>query len=781
MSVRLRGLMAAVVAAIIVIGLFGGAPRRVVAAPSSADDCPDILFLGARGSGEPPQPPDSVDNDPTGQLGLGTTLWNSFKALRLAVPGLRVEAEGVNYNAAPVFPNGDVPTNLVDHPGYYVEGVSLGGTEFVRVLREHIAECGDMTEYVLAGYSQGAWALHRALAVLNANERERVAAVLMFGDPLLNPGSPAVRMAKRHGGRGAAFAFSPRSTRRTYVPADLIRRTASYCLPGDPVCQPAWAVADNPLVVVNCAQGACAHLDYVPEGVDERAARFAARLVRPLSRQVAVTTTGLADAQVGMPYTATLTARRGRPPYRWRILSGRPAWLTLDSATGVLSGTPRRGQTVRLRIQVRDARGTVGQALLRLVVRRPLGSALAWTAKEAGSEVAVGPDHTVAAWGRTNNVPGYHTTIYKSDGTALWSFPPPPQPDCGPWTGFAADGTFVRPCWNPVLNSRILHGWRSGQLVWSTDLPRIFVDNFNTPVGPDGALKGIQEWQDTQGNWHLRVARIAASDGHLTFSPEVVGAVEPPTEVVSFQGGIALLVPDREPPSDPRPWTVQYVSDGGVLQATVELGQLNSVRITAATADGAILLEEGRDVPYQDARLISVTPAGVRWSESKRRTEIGSVVWGSDGSVGFTWVEENHPTTPATRATGVTVLEPSGEVRWDRPANEIFPNAIAPVVAGCPEPPLVADTAGHLVVSTICSGAPDPSNGQMGQEVAVMSLATGQTLLELPLGAVVPFSTAVDTGRLYVGAGPSTDDSRGDLHVFDVPILGTQLQLPGRR
>lgn len=368
---RRRGLMAAAVAAIIITSLIGGAPRRVVAAPSSADDCPDILFLGARGSGERPQPPYSVGNDPTGQLGLGETLWNSFKALRLAVPGLQVEAEGVNYNPTPVFPNGDTPTNLVDHPGYYVEGVSLGATEFVRVLRERIAECGDITEYVLAGYSQGAWALHWALADLNPNERERIAAVLMFGDPLLNPASPAVRMAKRHGGRGAAFVFSPPSTRRTYVPADLVSRTASYCLPGDPVCQPIWAIAHNPLVVVNCAQEACAHLDYVLEGVDERAARVAVRLVRPLSRQVAVATTSLADAQVGVPYTATLAARRGRPPYRWRILSGRPAWLTLDSATGTLSGKPGTAQTLRLRVQVQDARGSVGQAFLRLIVRRP--------------------------------------------------------------------------------------------------------------------------------------------------------------------------------------------------------------------------------------------------------------------------------------------------------------------------------------------------------------------------------------------------------------------------
>ena len=53
-----------------------------------------------------------------------------------------------------------------------------------------------------------------------------------------------------------------------------------------------------------------------------------------------ITTTSLPDATAGQPYSATLTATGGTPPYKWKVTSGSlPAGLTLNSSSGTISGT----------------------------------------------------------------------------------------------------------------------------------------------------------------------------------------------------------------------------------------------------------------------------------------------------------------------------------------------------------------------------------------------------------------------------------------------------------
>jgi len=54
-----------------------------------------------------------------------------------------------------------------------------------------------------------------------------------------------------------------------------------------------------------------------------------------------ITTTSLPDGVVGKPYSATLQAKGGIPPYSWSLSAGSlPTGLSLNGATGVISGTP---------------------------------------------------------------------------------------------------------------------------------------------------------------------------------------------------------------------------------------------------------------------------------------------------------------------------------------------------------------------------------------------------------------------------------------------------------
>jgi hypothetical protein len=56
---------------------------------------------------------------------------------------------------------------------------------------------------------------------------------------------------------------------------------------------------------------------------------------------LSITTVSLPGAQVGTPYSVTLTASGGTTPYTWALASGTlPAGLAFDTATGLISGTP---------------------------------------------------------------------------------------------------------------------------------------------------------------------------------------------------------------------------------------------------------------------------------------------------------------------------------------------------------------------------------------------------------------------------------------------------------
>jgi hypothetical protein len=71
---------------------------------------------------------------------------------------------------------------------------------------------------------------------------------------------------------------------------------------------------------------------------------------------IAVSTTTLPPAAQGTPYTATVEASGGVPPYAWSLQSGAlPAGIALDGATGTLSGTATESGDFPITIRVTDA------------------------------------------------------------------------------------------------------------------------------------------------------------------------------------------------------------------------------------------------------------------------------------------------------------------------------------------------------------------------------------------------------------------------------------------
>ncbi len=72
---------------------------------------------------------------------------------------------------------------------------------------------------------------------------------------------------------------------------------------------------------------------------------------------------------MSVPYDATLGAAGGVPPYTWAIASGAlPAGLSLNTGSGLISGTPSAPGSSSFTVQVQDAQSNTAQASLQIIV-----------------------------------------------------------------------------------------------------------------------------------------------------------------------------------------------------------------------------------------------------------------------------------------------------------------------------------------------------------------------------------------------------------------------------
>jgi hypothetical protein len=81
----------------------------------------------------------------------------------------------------------------------------------------------------------------------------------------------------------------------------------------------------------------------------------------PTPAPVVVATASLPSGQVGVPYSTSLAATGGVPPYSWAVISGSlPAGVSLGS-TGILSGYPSTNGVFSVTVRAADTSGRSGQ------------------------------------------------------------------------------------------------------------------------------------------------------------------------------------------------------------------------------------------------------------------------------------------------------------------------------------------------------------------------------------------------------------------------------------
>jgi hypothetical protein len=83
-----------------------------------------------------------------------------------------------------------------------------------------------------------------------------------------------------------------------------------------------------------------------------------------------ITTMNVADGVEETAYNATVVALGGTPPYTWSVASGKlPAGLTIDTASGVISGTPTKKGNFNFTVQVSDNSTPASTDTQRLSIR----------------------------------------------------------------------------------------------------------------------------------------------------------------------------------------------------------------------------------------------------------------------------------------------------------------------------------------------------------------------------------------------------------------------------
>jgi hypothetical protein len=142
---------------------------------------------------------------------------------------------------------------------------------------------------------------------------------------------------------------------------------------------------------------------FFPTSLSQAQARYQA--AKALYQQIAsdaslilnISTASLPSGVLSVPYSATLSAGGGTAPYIWMVSSGSlPSGLSLNGATGVISGTPLASGISTLSVQVADSGkpAQTAEANLSIAITAQANTSI-WSSATSPAVVDSGPDSAV--------------------------------------------------------------------------------------------------------------------------------------------------------------------------------------------------------------------------------------------------------------------------------------------------------------------------------------------------------------------------------------------------
>ncbi|MEO0492127.1 MAG: cutinase family protein, partial [Actinomycetota bacterium] len=247
----------------VVVAMLGGAglatvgtvaaptPAASLATSASPADCEEVVFVGARGSGENP------GLAAQGGGGYGPTVDETLTRLDDALGEQRtLDARWLDY---PALATSTIFDDLATLDSAYTDSIAAGAATLVTYLYELAERCDSWI--VLAGYSQGALVTRLALEALQEHSViDRIGGIALFGDPARGVDDGLGRLG---GAAAVGGVWSNLVDAVDPVPAEVSGLAASWCLPGDDICEND-SLAD--LVDETFASPDYPHARYLPDG-----------------------------------------------------------------------------------------------------------------------------------------------------------------------------------------------------------------------------------------------------------------------------------------------------------------------------------------------------------------------------------------------------------------------------------------------------------------------------------------------------------------------------------